>query len=503
MLRQTSWMTAASMRRQLADAPDDNRLKSTIMGDATHTAKAAEAQPKRAFRLTRPSNWGISTRSAIVSASVVFVALAVAGVFLVLVLDRSLLSSVDDAAAGRVRDIVAGLAFDKPSELDGDLLTADQRVVAVQILDADGRVVAHSDSAPDTPLIPVTSVGTTMRTGIPDNASADNDMRISGQTADTTTGRYTVLAAGGVEPVEDTIETVGVLLAVASPIVIGVSAVASYHLVKRSLRSVEAIRSRVADISASDLAERVPVPQSRDEIAALAATMNEMLARVEAGHAAQRRFVGDASHELRSPLATIISALEVAQDYPELLDEELKNGTLIPEAHRMQALVEDLLLLARADERGLTVRQDLVYLDVIAEDDAARLRREHGVHVLTDLETVSVIGDVNGISRLVRNLLDNAVRHAKSRIEITVAKRDGDVMLTVGDDGPGIPAADRRRVFDRFVRIDTDRSRQGGGSGLGLAIVAEIVAAHDGTVGIDERPGGGTRVTVTLPAGLS
>lgn len=169
----------------------------------------------------------------------------------------------------------------------------------------------------------------------------------------------------------------------------------------------------------------------------------------------------------------------------------------------MQALVEDLLLLARADEQGLTVRQDLVYLDVIAEDDAARLRREHGVHVVTDLETVSVIGDVNGISRLVRNLLDNAVRHAKSRIEITVAKRGGDVMLTVGDDGPGIPAADRRRVFDRFVRIDTDRSRQGGGSGLGLAIVAEIVAAHDGTVGIDERPGGGTRVTVTLPAGLS
>src|SRR5690349_21335707 len=244
-------MTAASMRRQLADAPDDNRLKSTIMGEAV-TTKAAEAQPNRAFGLTRPSNWGISTRSAIVSASVVFVALAVAGVFLVLVLDRSLLSSVDDAAAGRVRDIVAGLAFDKPSELDGDLLTADQRVVAVQILDADGRVVAHSDSAPDTPLIPVTSVGTTMRTGIPDNASADNDMRISGQTADTTTGRYTVLAAGGVEPVEDTIETVGVLLAVASPIVIGVSAVASYHLVKRSLRSVEAIRSRVADISASD-----------------------------------------------------------------------------------------------------------------------------------------------------------------------------------------------------------------------------------------------------------
>ena len=464
------------------------------------SAQAAMTMPRRAFGWIRSSHWGISTRSALVSATVVCVAFAIAGAFLVLVLYRSLLSSVDDAAAGRVRDTLAALAFDKPSELDGALLTTDQRVVAVQIIDADGRVIAHSDSAPDTPLIPVTSFGVTMRTGIPDNASPDNDMRISGQTADTRTGRYTVLAGGGSESAETTIRTVAVLLAIAAPIVIGVAAAASYRLVKRSLRSVEAIRNRVAEISASELSERVPVPSQKDEIAALATTMNEMLARVEAGHAAQRRFVGDASHELRSPLTTIISALEVAQDYPELLDDELKNGSLIPEAHRMQALVEDLLLLARADEQGLTIRKDHVDLDVIAEGDAARVRREHGLHVYTDLEAVRLIGDVSGISRVVRNLLDNAARHAKSRIEITVAARGEQVVLTVGDDGPGIPAADRVRVFDRFVRIDTDRSRTGGGTGLGLAIVAEIVSAHSGSVGIGERLGGGTLVTVTLPA---
>jgi signal transduction histidine kinase len=486
------------MRRRHAGATVGNRLESTIMG-ARAIAEAA-TPPNRTFGWMRPSTWGISTRSAILSATVVFVALAIAGAFLVVVLYRSLLASVDDAAAGRVRDIVAGLAFDPPSELDGALLTTDQRVVAVQIIDGDGKVVAHSDSAPDRPIIPVTSFGTTMRTGIPDDESPDNDMRISGQVADTSTGRYTVLAGGGSESVEATVGTIAVLLAVAAPIVIGAAAVASYRLVKHSLRSVEAIRSRVADISASDLAERVPVPQSRDEIAALATTMNEMLGRVEAGHTAQRRFVGDASHELRSPLATIISALEVAQDYPELLDDELKNGTLIPEAHRMQALVEDLLLLARADEQGLTMREDYVYLDVIAEGDAARVRRESGLDVHTDLEEARLIGDVSGISRVLRNLLDNAVRHAKSRIEITVAARGEQVVLTVGDDGPGIPAADRTRVFDRFVRIDTDRSREAGGTGLGLAIVAEIVAAHRGTVGIDERSGGGTRVTVTLPA---
>jgi signal transduction histidine kinase len=487
------------MRPQHVDAAGENRLESTIMG-ARATAEAVKTQPKRAFDWMRPSIWGISTRSAIVSATVVFVALAIAGAFLELVLYRSLLSSVDDAAVARVRAIVAGLAFDKPSELDGALLTGDRRVVAVQIIDADGKVVAHSDSAPATPLIPVTSFGTTMRKGIPDDALPGNDMRISGQTADTATGHYTVLAGAGTESAEATVGTVAVVLAAVAPIVIGVAAVASYRLVKRSLRSVETIRSRVADISASDLGERVPVPQSRDEIAALATTMNEMLARVEAGHTAQRRFVGDASHELRSPLATIISALEVAQDHPELIDDELKNGSLIPDAYRMQELVEDLLLLARADERGLTIRKDDVYLDVLAEGDAARVHREHGLHVHTDLEAVRLIGDVSGITRVLRNLLDNAVRHAKSRIEITVATRGDRVVLTVGDDGPGIPAADRIRVFDRFVRIDTDRSRGGGGTGLGLAIVAEIVSAHHGTVGIDERPGGGTRVTVTLPA---
>src|SRR5262249_2361221 len=128
------------------------------------------------------------------------------------------------------------------------------------------------------------------------------------------------------------------------------------------------------------------------------------------------------------------------------------------------------------------------------------IRRENGLRVHTEIEAVPVIGDVNGLSRVLRNLLDNAVRHAKSRIEITVKRHGGQVMLIVGDDGPGIPPADRIRVFDRFVRIDTDRSREGGGTGLGMAIVAEIVSAHDGTIAIDERSGGGTCVSVALPA---
>jgi signal transduction histidine kinase len=446
----------------------------------------------------RPANWGISTRSAVLSAAVVFVAVLVAGGGLVFVLYRTLLSSVDDAAAGRVRDTVAALNFDTAAELDGSLLATDQRVVAVQIIGADGRVVQRSDSAPNTPLLPVSTFGPAIRSGISDDASPDNDMRLSGQAADTATGRYTVIAGGGSEAAESTVRTVAVLLMIAAPIISAVAGIVSYRLVKRSLRSVEAIRARVSEITTSDLTERVPVPSQNDEVSALAKTMNEMLARVESGHAAQRRFVGDASHELRSPLASIISALEVAQDYPETVDDDLTSGTLIPEAHRMQALVDDLLLLARADQRGLAVCEDEVNLDLLAENETARLRRETELAIEISTEEVVVVGDAGDLARVLRNVLDNAVQHAKSAIEIVVERRSDEAVLTVADDGPGIPAEDRARAFDRFVRLDSARSRDGGGSGLGLAIVAEIVSAHGGTVGIDDRPGGGTRVSIVL-----
>jgi signal transduction histidine kinase len=436
------------------------------------------------------------------SATVITVALAVAGAGLLFVLYRSLLSGIDDAAAGRVRDTLNALNFDQPSELDRDLLATDQRIVAVQIIDANGTVAARSNTAPESPLIPLSSLGTAMRKGIPDNVSPEDDMRISAQTANTGTGRYTVIAAGGTESVESTVTTVALLLAVAAPVVSGVAAAVSYRLVKRSLRSVEAIRTQVAAISATELAERVPVPPQNDEISALATTMNKMLARVEAGHLAQRQFVGDASHELRSPIASIISALEIAVDYPELLDDELKSGTLLPEAYRMQSLVEDLLLLARADERGFTRPRDEVYLDAVAESHAARVRLKTNLDVHTDITPTTGIGDPSAISRLLSNLLDNAVRHAKSRIEIVVGKRADKALLAIGDDGPGIPEADRTRVFDRFVRLDTDRSRTSGGTGLGLAIVAEIVSTHNGTICIGERHGGGTLVTVTLPCSV-
>jgi signal transduction histidine kinase len=447
----------------------------------------------------RPSYWGISARSAFVSASVVLVAVLVAGAGLALILYRSLLSGVDDAAAGRVRDVVAALQYDTAAELDAALITTDQRIVAVQVIDGSGAVIQHSQSAPGPPLLAPDSIGPTLQTGLPDHSSPDGDMRISGQTVDGAGGRYTVLVAAGSEAVESTVKTVIVLLVGAAPIVIAVAGVATYLLVGRSLRSVDAIRTRVADISTSDLGERVPVPDNHDEISALALTMNEMLARIEAGHEAQRRFVGDASHELRSPVAAIISALDVAAAHPELLNSGLAATTLRPEAQRMQALVEDLLLLARADEGGPAWRRKDVDLDDVASNELDRLRRETSVTIDAELVPTRLVGDPGGLSRVVRNVLENAVRHATSRVEVRVRSEGSNAVLVVGDDGPGIPEAERKRVFDRFVRLDSGRARSGGGTGLGLAIVAEVVAAHGGNVTIGDRPGGGTLITVQLP----
>ncbi len=450
-------------------------------------------------RLLSLSKLGISARSAAVSGIVVLLAFAFAGAALDVILYRTLMVDVDDATVGRVRGIAEALQSNSTDELHRELLTTNHHIVATQLISPDGKVVERAGLAPETPLIPVSEFDLHLRRGIPDDAVPNDDMRVSGQKVSTPSGEYTVIVGGGSEEVEATARTVALLLAGGGPVIVAVAAGASYWLVRRSLQSVDAIRGRVAEISTSDLAERVPVPASRDEISALAVTMNEMLSRLEAGHRAQQRFVGDASHELRSPLATIISGLEVAQAHPELLDAELAVNTLLPEAQRMSALIQDLLVLARADEQSLVLRTERVQLDDIAEIEASRVRRSAECSIQTAISPTHLTGDPAALSRVVRNLVDNAVRHAKSRVELDIDSRDGTATVAVSDDGPGIAPADRSRVFERFVRLDSDRARSGGGSGLGLAIVAELVAAHGGTVSIRDRSGGGTTVLVELP----
>lgn len=446
-----------------------------------------------------PSWWGLRIRSAIIAGVVVAAAVGIAALALTFVLYRSLLSASDAAAAARIHDITGQLQLDAPTELDNTVLTTDSRVTMVQIVDTDGRVVQSSAHAPPEPLTALRPpLGETAR-GVQGAAPLDG-LRVTAVTTTGVGGQYTVLVAASQEDIENTIQLVGVLVALVAPFIVAIAAVASYTLIGRSLQSVEKIRTRVAAISSADLSERVPVPTQRDEIAALAHTMNEMLERIEAGHNAQRQFVGDASHELRSPLAALTAALELGRAQPHMLDGELIEQTLLPETYRMHHLIDDLLLLARADERGLPIRVTDVDLDDVVGSEVHRKRAETDTELSCVLEPVQIRGDANQLSRMVRNLIDNAARHATSIVHIRVAHDDEDAVLEVSDDGPGIPAAERQRVFERFVRLQQDRGRSTGGSGLGLAIVAEIVAAHHGSIHVGTNPDGGAAFIVRLPS---
>jgi signal transduction histidine kinase len=226
-----------------------------------------------------------------------------------------------------------------------------------------------------------------------------------------------------------------------------------------------------------------------------------MLDRLETGQATQRAFVADASHELRSPLATLTAALEVIEaDTTGKAWRELRQ-VMETETDRMRQLVEDLLLLAKADDTGIRMRQTDVDLDDLVESEIKRLRNSKPeLTVKGDVHPVRVTGDPARLSQVLRNLVDNAARAAHTTVMLTTSEREGCAIITVEDDGDGIPEEDRQRVFERFVRLDTSRSRMSGGSGLGLSIAREITRAHHGTITLTSSPTGGTTATVTLPS---
>ena len=446
------------------------------------------------------SRWTVRTRSTFAAAVVVTLGFGIASVAMLFVLYHPLKGSTEAAAQARAGQLVEQLRTDGPAELDPGLLDTDGQVGVIQILDGHGTVRVSSAGAPPAPLAStVVSPGQSLRIGRVQLAGDGGDYWVIARGATTPAGPVTVLVGGDREPVETVIATVGLLLAISGPLVVALVAWATYLLVGRALRPVERIRAQVAAISTEQLDERVPVPPTGDEIANLAQTMNEMLGRLEAGHAAQRRFISDASHELRSPLAAMSTALDLAHNRPDMLDAELVAESLIPETRRMRDLVDDLLLLARADEHQLSARGN-VDLDDVLIAEVVRLQTNSHLVVRARIDPARVNGEAGQIARMVRNLVDNAARHAQGVVELDCRRDDGLAVIRVADDGPGIPDDQRERVFERFVRLDASRTRDAGGSGLGLAIVAEIVAAHRGTVRINDRAGGGVCFTVSLPA---
>lgn len=284
-----------------------------------------------------------------------------------------------------------------------------------------------------------------------------------------------------------------------TPMLIGMVAWMAWVVVGRAFRPVAAIREEVTTISSSTIDRRVPVPATDDEVARLATTMNAMLDRLEAAQVRQREFVSDASHELRSPIASMRAELEVAAAHPERAEWPAVAARLAVERDRLERLVDDLLQLARLDE-GVALRRTTVDLDDIVLDEATHARPKPVVAAA--VSAGRVIGDPTALEQLVRNLLDNAGRfaHTTVAVELTVSKETNQVILRVDDDGPGVPVAERTRIFERFARSDGGRGRGIGGAGLGLALVERVTRAHNGTVCCEESPMGGARFEVRLPA---
>lgn len=303
-------------------------------------------------------------------------------------------------------------------------------------------------------------------------------------------GALTVYAGAPLAAEQGAVRTALTAMLIGFPLLLAVMAAVTWRVTRRALRPVEGIRSEMAAITASeDLARRVPVPDSHDEVAGLARTTNETLAALETSVERQRRFVADASHELRSPIASLRTQLEVGAAHPELLDVP----GAVEDTVRLQRLAADLLLLARLDagERPADARFDLA---VLAREEASQ---RPGVTVRA--VSADVRGSRGQVARVLANLLDNARRHARGRVEVTLRTEGPWAVLEVADDGAGVPVAERERIFERFVRLDEARSRDDGGAGLGLAIARDVAERHGGTLTVGQSREGGALFTLRLP----
>ncbi|WP_328780395.1 HAMP domain-containing histidine kinase [Streptomyces canus] len=453
----------------------------------------------------------VRARATLAATAVVAVALVAAGTVVLLSLRSNLAGQADTTADSAARNVASQIAQGVPYrelDLDGDH--------PVQVVDGDGRVLAVSE---DLEAISGTAAPDVTPVASPDaGRDDDEDDPEVGEVGEVTwhgQGRATVdgesvayrfaqvevtdrsdrtvrvYAGASLQAQQDAVHTAATVMLIGLPVLLAVVAWVTWAVTRRALRPVEAIRREMAAITASeDLARRVPVPDTHDEVARLARTTNETLAALETSVERQRRFVADASHELRSPIASLRTQLEVAAAHPELLDLD----GAVEDTVRLQHLAADLLLLARLDagERGAGARVELAAL--------ARERAAGRAGVTVRADAVEVTGSRGQLERVLDNLLDNAGRHARSAVVVTV-RRDGDrnAVVEVGDDGDGVPAGDRERIFERFVRLDEARARDDGGAGLGLAIARDVAARHGGTLTVRDAPTGGALFELRLP----
>lgn len=441
----------------------------------------------------RPRLGSVRVRTTLGATVVVGLALGIAGLVLVATLRVAMTDSVQNEAELRAEDLVTLL---NAGLIPGGLALDDQDGSLIQVLDTSGTIVAASSNFSGRPRLAALRPDESRTLEHVPFGAPDPYLVVARGTADR---QFVVLVARSLESVREGTSALSGLLLAGIPILLVLVAVTTWIVAGRALSPVESIRREVSSISGTELSRRVPQPHGDDEVARLAQTMNAMLDRLQISRDRQRRFVSDASHELRSPVATIRHALEVALAHPDRTTVEALASNLLAEDLRLERLVADLLLLAQADEDVVSRTARPVDVDDLMLAEATRLRQRGIVRVDTSsLSAGRVAGDPAQLARLVRNLADNAERHAKSVVSLALAARSGQLTLTVADDGDGIAEADQVRIFERFTRLDGARARDSGGAGLGLAIVAAVARAHGGSVLLE--PGPSARFVVVLPA---
>ncbi len=455
----------------------------------------------------------VRSRITITAVVVTAIALAIAATFLLQGLRGSLLDQIDDSVSDQAFDISVNVedtetlnALQGFNDLEtlqvvfddaGTLYFANDLGVEVQEILRE-LPYGDSDFALD-PLVVDASIDTATDTPGSDDMRAALAPVVLLDAGDADPLTY-VLVARATASVDATVASTRNQLLVVFPVLTALVGILAWWLTGRALRPVDRLRREVDDISAGDLSRRVSESGSRDEIDALAVTMNGMLGRLEGSTARQRQFVSDAAHELRTPLASIAAQLDVDATHPDIADHPATATAVRGEVNRMQQMIDSMLQLARSDQGRALDTHRLLDLDELVRASAGRVPKPE--HIELDISRVSPVevrGDDGALTRLFDNLITNAYRHARQRVDLGVGADDAGVWVTVDDDGAGVAEHDREAVFERFVRLDEARTRDAGGSGLGLALCRDIAMQHGGSVFVVDSPLGGAEFVVRLP----
>lgn len=409
-------------------------------------------------------------------------------------------NDLENAARTQAAQVAAVIATDEAAAAEA-LQGVPTQGALLQVIAQDGTVVARSGGAEATPL-------TTLRPGegvevvqLVDGVAgeAEPHVVVVRGVRSPEEAAYVVVVAAPLDVALGTVTTSTALLAAGAVVLTLLVLLIMARVLSSALRPVERITAEVAAISEARSPDRVTVPPSGDEIAMLAGTMNGMLDRLARSDSAMRQFVSDASHELRSPLATLQAMIETSHsgDGGEaVLDRDVALG----EVERLGGLVADLLVLTKADDRGLVIRHQEVDLDDVVDAEVRRLRSIALVPVRANIIPVQVDGDPDRLAQILRNLTDNALRHSTGWVGVSmVSGAPGWVEVHVDNAGESVPVELREAVFGRFTRLDEARARDHGGSGLGLPIAATLARAHGGGVTAGETPDGDCRFTLRLP----